>query len=165
MFIAGFGDCRMTNPCSIGDTLSAALTPIIAILALYIGYQQYQTNKHKLRLELYEKRFMVYQSVMELLVSILKSDNVGSDELSQFYIKTNESEFLFNHEISNYIMDMKKKALRLQHLEKKFKQGITLDSDERGKLADEESELLEWFTDQFDETGELFMKYLSFKKI
>jgi hypothetical protein len=43
------------------EASSAALTPVVAILTVYIAYQQYQTNMSKLRLDLYDRRRKVLE--------------------------------------------------------------------------------------------------------
>ena len=42
---------------------TALLTPIIAIIATYIAYQQWKTNQLKLNLERYDRRLEVYEEV------------------------------------------------------------------------------------------------------
>jgi hypothetical protein len=52
--------------------LTALLTPCIAILAAYIGYQQWQLNRHKLKLDLFDKRWEVYAATNDMLASLLQ---------------------------------------------------------------------------------------------
>lgn len=147
------------------DLLSAALTPIIAIIVAYIAWRQHKTDKDKLRLDLYEKRFKVYQSTIELLAIILKKADVSLEEVSQFAFKTNESKFLFENEIPDYIENLRKNAIKLHYLERRFRENTSIDEDEKGRIANESNDLEEWFGDQFKATNDLFTKYLSFKKI
>ncbi len=99
---------------------------------------------------------------MALFVGVFEKGNVSNDDLSQFYSKTAESHFLFGHEISDYLTDIKKKVSRLMHLNKMLE---TAPISERKKLVEKESELVAWFRNQFDETIKLFTKYLSFEAI
>ncbi len=144
---------------SILNPLSGLLTIIISIIVTYIAYQQHRVEKDEVRLALYEKRFLVYQSVVAFLNIILINANVKNDELNQFYTKTAESNFLFGNEVSDYLTDMKKKAIRIMWLNERLKTAPI--SDERNKLVKEDSELVEWFNNQFEETTKLFRKYLS----
>ncbi len=57
--------------------LSFCLTPLIAIIAVYIAYQQYNTNRQKLRLDLYDKRFKVFLGLQSLLIHILQTADVS----------------------------------------------------------------------------------------
>jgi len=143
--------------------IESFLVPCIAFIALYIAYQQYLTNKLKLRLDLYEKRFKIFECLMKLLANIFQNANVSNENLNKFYANTNESEFIFDQDISKYIDEIRNKALRLQFLHKRIE---TLPvGTERNKLVEEDSELINWFVDQFNVSRELFFKYLSFKKI
>ena len=147
------------------DLFSAALTPIIALIVAYIAWRQHKTDKDKLRLHLYEKRFKVYQSIMELLASISKKADVSFEEVSQFVFKTNESKFLFENEIPDYIENVRTNAIKLHYSEQKFRASTSIDEDKKKTIAIESNDLLNWFGDQFKATNDLFMKYLSFKKI
>lgn len=138
------------------NLLSAALIPIIAIIVAYIAWRQYKTDKDKLRLDLYEKRFKVYQSTIELLAIILEKADVSREEVSQFTCKTNDSKFLFENKIPDYIENLRKNAIKLHYLNKRFRED---------RIANESNDLEKWFDDQFKVTTDIFMKYLSFKKI
>lgn len=49
---------------------SGLLTPIIAIVATYIAYQQWKTNKQKLVLDRYDRRLRIYGKLKIYLVSL-----------------------------------------------------------------------------------------------
>jgi len=52
------------------ETPSALLTPLIALIAIYIAFQQHGINKLRLRHELYERRIAVYEAVQKHLSKI-----------------------------------------------------------------------------------------------
>jgi hypothetical protein len=54
------------------DLFAALLTPVIAIIATYIAYQQYRANQLKLRHELYDRRLLLYNAVAEFLAHIVR---------------------------------------------------------------------------------------------
>jgi len=45
------------------DIFAALLTPAIAILASYIAVRQWLTNKNKLKLDLFDKRYAVFEAI------------------------------------------------------------------------------------------------------
>ena len=49
------------------DILSALLTPLIALIAVYVAYQQHKINKIRLQHELYERRLRVYKAVQTFM--------------------------------------------------------------------------------------------------
>ena len=55
----------------IVEISKALLTPVIAVVATYIAYQQWQTNRQKLNLERYDRRLHVYEEVRKILSIIL----------------------------------------------------------------------------------------------
>ena len=75
------------------------LTSFIALIAVYIAYQQWETNRQKLRLDLYQKRFAVYENVLAFYHILYAGDHVTDKE--RFAIENNfikscrESQFLF----------------------------------------------------------------------
>ncbi len=147
------------------ELISSALTPIIAVTVAYIAYKQYKIDKDNLRLALYEKRFKVYQSVKEILAEASINPPVNIEAFSKFLTNIDESEFLFDNEISEYLENIHMKVIHLNNLEKKLKESHLPVGDERTKFVNEEEKLIEWFQTQFKIAKELFSKYLSFEII
>ena len=70
------------------DIFPVLLTPLIAIIAIYIAYQQYKVNKHRFTHELYEKRIIVFKAVMKFISKIIQESSTDIPTLSQFYADT-----------------------------------------------------------------------------
>lgn len=87
------------------DVFSAFGTFIIGLIVAYIAYQQHKTNKDKLRLELYNKRFEIYTNLRELLKKYLSRKLVDND-LIEFNSKIVEADFLFDGDIVNYLNEI-----------------------------------------------------------
>jgi hypothetical protein len=92
--------------------LSAALTPLIALIALYIAYQQYRTNRDKLRLDLYDRRFDLYGALVDLCTSVASSGAPGSPEFRGFLQARHKTQFLFDPEVAAYLEKTRQKAIR-----------------------------------------------------
>jgi len=56
--------------------LSALLTPVIALVTTYIAIQQYRTSRLKFKLELFEKRYDIYQGVKKFILSAVREANL-----------------------------------------------------------------------------------------
>ena len=82
--------------------LQALLTPLIAIIATYIAYQQWNTNKLKLKLDRYERRLRVYQKIVETLQLIGRDLDPKLDDLLKYRVSVAEACFLFGSEISRH---------------------------------------------------------------
>lgn len=78
-------------------------TFIIGILTVYIAYQQYKANKYKIRMDLYERRFRVYQITRDTLHLALSSSNLKQEQYRDFEDCIAESRFIFNPEMHDYL--------------------------------------------------------------
>jgi hypothetical protein len=142
----------------------AWLTALTAILALWIAYQQYQMNRAKLRLDLYERRFRVFDAVGVLLATIYRDADVKQEDLFRFAASTNEAIFLFGPEIPSYLDELRKNAVRLRTLNDKLHESRLPVGPERSQAVDENAEVLKWLIDQFHESRKRFARYLDFRR-
>ncbi len=122
------------------NLFSAALTPVIAIITVYIAYQQYQTNRYKLRLDLYDKRFKVFLGLREFLSNIIQNADVSNEAIFQFNLATSESVFLFDKEVSNYLQNIKEAAINIRKQNSRLHSSNLPMGEERAKLAQENGE-------------------------
>ena len=144
------------------------LTPLIALLALYIAWQQYQVNHSSLKNQLYERRVKVFRVFMSYLADIMTEGKTSYHRGLQFYAEASEVEFLFNDGIPNKLEELYKKGIRLAHLHEKLypsdgSQGLSK-GDERNRVAEENGDLLEWFESQIKETKDLFKQQMKIMK-
>ena len=76
------------------------LTPVIALIATYIAWQQWKTTRHKLRFDLYSRRFAVYESTLVFYQALMggraSTKSNTFPEIQNAFIKSyRESQFLF----------------------------------------------------------------------
>ena len=95
------------------ETLKALLTPLIAIVATYIAWQQWKTNRQKLNLERYDRRLRVYEEVKKILSIIMRDAKASTDDLLKFRTSVSEADFLFGQDIPEYIDEIYKHGLSL----------------------------------------------------
>jgi len=151
---------------SLVDVLSAALTPVIAVVATYIAYQQWRTNKSRLAHEFYDRRLTVFKAVRTFYGEIGDAGTARYGMAMTFYAATAEAEFLVSDEIREHIDELYKKGMDLASLHEKMypssgEPGLPVGS-ERSKVAEEHSKLLLWFCrDAIAETRKRFRKYLA----
>ncbi len=134
---------------------------IVAVIVAYIAFMQYKTNRDRLRLELYEKRFSIYEGLKELLDKITIMVDVTDEDLREFIKKTNEVEFLFEEDIVQYLIEVRKKGTKLYSFNCQLKRGET--PPPWPKDPDEIIEIKNWLQDQLKESKNKFSKYLKFK--
>lgn len=142
------------------------LTILIAIITILILYQQWKTNHYKYKLDLYDKRFKVYNALRKFLGLLLQKgiENVTQEEIREYNINIKESLFLFDKDIQDYLELINKKTIDFQHIHQTLVSSKT--SVEGGKQALEIYESLSnWFLAQLDESRNKFLKYLKIEKI
>ncbi len=147
------------------QVLSALLTPAVAVFAGLIAFQQFQINKHRLRLDLYEKRFQMYLAYKGLFIAIVVHEKgyPGHDIVQDFSRSISEMSFLFGDEIYKYFGEVKEEINKLMNAEIQLKRkGLT--KRELKTEAQIKKEAVDWFGKQFRILEKKFLKYLSFKK-
>src|SRR5262245_41452405 len=93
--------------------LQALAVPVIAAVGAWIALQQ-MLARVKLRHDLYERRFAVYQAARKFLAEVLTYAAVADDALRAYVVGTSDSVFLFNDEISTYLEQIRNTAGRLR---------------------------------------------------
>lgn len=144
------------------EILSGLLTPLLAIIATLILYWQFRLEKSRWRLDLYDKRYPVFLATMQYLSFIAKEDTVTQEELLKFLRNSKDMDFLFANDLKEYLRKLYKKGVRVRYLRKKLEHEPV--GEKRTKLVDEQSDLVEWFTKQFEVSKALFGKYLRIEK-
>ncbi|SRR5260221_4893508 len=133
---------------------SALLTPLIAIIAAYVAYQQYKVNRNQFRLTLRDRRLKVFEATIELIVAVLRTSKAEQADLTKFLVGTSERDFLFGSDITDYLKTVYDKAVDLYAL-----------SDARGEeqIAQWKAAVL-WFSGQSEEARKKFAKYVAFSE-
>lgn len=94
-------------------------TTIIAIIVAYIAYKQYQIQKHRIKMDLFEKRWAAYTKGTRILYFIamngknaqnphLRSDY--EERLSDLHSCLHDAYFLFGEDINNYLNEIRTKV-------------------------------------------------------
>ncbi len=103
-------------------------TITIAVMVAFIGFLQYLNNRkmkliseEKLKLDLFEKRFKVYQAAQEIIRMITADKTPNFEAMSNFNDKTSEAIFLFDEKLHDYLDNIYKRAhylndVKLRHV-------------------------------------------------
>jgi hypothetical protein len=86
------------------------LTPVVAAIAVYIAYQQWQTNERKLKLDTYDRRLRVYRRLTEFLDLTTRDFKPDPREIGRFRGEVAEADFLFGPEIATYLAEVSSQA-------------------------------------------------------
>ncbi len=139
--------------------LAALLTPTVAVLGSFIAYQQWRLAQNKLKLDLFDRRFSVYEAARTLLSSIMKSGKAKDEEVSKFMVSTREAKWLLNDSVAEYLENhLHHKAINLQTLAAEL-EGVPV-GEERTKNVHAQSEIKKWFMAQYKILDEKFAPFL-----
>lgn len=139
--------------------LSALLTPTVAVLGSFIAYRQWRTAQNKLKLELFERRFVVYSAATTLIGSIMSSGKAKDEELFKFLSSTHDAKWLFSATIAEYFeKELYHKGIYLQCLATEL-QDMPV-GEERTANVYKQAEIKKWFLKQYEVLDEKFSPYL-----
>jgi hypothetical protein len=144
-----------------GVISSAFLTPLIAIIVAYIAFRQWRTAQNRLKLDLFDRRFAVYEAAQKLALEVSETSNVSREGLSAFIRGTEKSVFLFyDKALIGYLTAMRERAVNLHTVTRKLAGDMLPTGSEPSKLPQERADLSTWFAGQFDVLIETFKPHL-----
>lgn len=83
------------------ETLTALLTPTIAATVAWIAWQQWNTARSKLRLDLFDRRMAVYRDAAAALALITRDGSARKNEaFGKMLAAWQEAQFLFGPEVA-----------------------------------------------------------------
>jgi hypothetical protein len=92
---------------------------------------------------------------------IVDEGNVEIEPLLKFANDTDEALFIFDKELSHYLQLIYRNGIKLHFSREKLSDQRLSVGEERNKVAKENAELLEWFTEQFEVSREYFYKHIA----
>ncbi len=148
-------------------SLSWALLPglpaaIVALIVAVIAYQQYRVAKAKLKLDLFDKRFAIFQQTWEILseAAIRGTREKNWGLATPFNNFLPQARFLFGKKVAAYLDLAFHNWNELHGLE-----GEREDSASAAAHAARVSELKGWFHEQADKgCKDMFGKFLNFER-
>lgn len=141
---------------------TAIATASVAILLAIVTWREWATNRARLRHELFERRYAVYERIAASLALVLRDGRVPQGEPEGFLRATKTAYFVFGSDLSvkAFVSEVYRKALELHALE------VTLDplrGEERSKNIEDQRVIKDWFMDSLNSLEARFDKYLSLK--
>jgi uncharacterized ubiquitin-like protein YukD len=166
--------------CNVASLAGTAATVIAAAAAVFVTWwlgngqlriakqqaatarQQAELAAVRLQHDLFDRRFVIYEAAQKLALEVFETANVSREGLSAFIRSTEKSVFLLDKELTDYLIEMRKRAVNLQIATRKLANQMLPEGTERSDLAEERSNLSNWFVDQFDVLIEKFKPVLTF---
>lgn len=94
---------------------------LIAIFTARTAWSQYSISKEKFKLDLFEKRFLVFKATRNFLSIILREAKISLDDIYEYRANTSEATFFFEKDIISYLEKIDNKALELWRLHEEIK--------------------------------------------
>ncbi len=143
----------------IVEVSKGLLTPLIALIALYIAYQQYKVNSMRLKHDQDERRIVLFRKINEFMRTIISRGKIDRRQAIEFTNNTVEVDFLFGKDISRFIDELTKMSFRLATIQGFLHAPQPLEESKRHETLEEEEEILKWVEDNYLGLQEKFKKY------
>lgn len=160
--------------------LSSLLTPVIAAIGLFIAYWQWKTARDKLKNDLFDRRYSIFEETRALCDSIWLYERQNEAGVKKLSLTSLEAKWLFSDKVAAYINEIHRKTAKIDILNfelDEFKRQYPLSEYYSAKLKDvpekdrekifalreERDRLIEWFYNQEPVFDELFSPYLSLR--
>jgi len=151
------------------QTLASIAQIIIAAAVAYVAWQNYKinkdtfyVNKDKIRLDLFDRRYIVFEAFKNFFLAFIGPAKIESKNLSEFINLTSSADFLFGEEIVKYREEVINNSRKLKQIHYRFDRS-ELNETDRKKFAEEAEKLEEWLAHQNANLGKIFKKYLNFQ--
>jgi hypothetical protein len=115
-------------------------TSIIAAAGVFISWQQWRIAEIRLRHDIYERQFRVYEAAKTLLVVFQFNGKISQDDFFTYLRGTADADFIFDDaDAIQYLQTLRTRAIELMRAQK---QGAA--------AADQCAEIGGWLMQQFD---------------
>lgn len=145
--------------------LQVVLTLFIALVAGYVGLQQWRGSELKLRMDRYPQRLLVYQAVVDFIGAVGSAGKITVADLHDLRRRTAEAHFLFGNSISAYIDELVRHGTDLSSARDEYRDRTQPHPPGYdpikvlGKIRAEEA----WFNEQPGAARAAFEKFMTIK--
>lgn len=143
--------------------LAPIATLIVGLSVAYVAWQQWNLSKAKLRLDLFDRRYKIYEATKTFLLQISSATTFSHLELVTFYAGTADAQFLFDSDVVDYLALIRKRAVGMTTHKKVYER--LPEGEERSRHVEAEADDLVWLHEQLTAITKVFNPYLSFSHI
>jgi hypothetical protein len=138
-------------------------TLFLSVAVVTIALLQWRVAENKLRLDLFDRRYKVYEATRKFLAVIIREGAFTGPQLSEFNIGTSDAEFLFRADVVDYLGQIRKRAVHLWTAQRLYEPLPV--GDERSRHAQAAHDDLSWLSDQITAMTKAFTPYLGFANV
>ena len=134
-------------------TLQWIIAAITSALVLAVGFLQWRTAQQKAVLDLFDKRFKIYETVKNCVDQVgTNPEDFGNERQKEFLKAKNKAYFFFGNEVNDYIERLRKDLLTVYNATR-F-EATTADGEEA----------ISRITNFYKDGQPLFAKYMRFSQ-
>ena len=140
-------------------TASAILTTTIAALVMIVTCGQWITNRARLRHELFELRYGIFEQIAAFVAGVLQTGQIDHGSSAEFLRRTKRAYFAFGCDpgVKGLLGEIYNNANRLMLLQQKQQ---ILSGDALNSNLDKQLEAQQWFDRALRELEPTFEKFL-----
>ncbi|MFJ2712199.1 hypothetical protein ACIOZM_15100 [Pseudomonas sp. NPDC087346] len=86
--------------------LTALLTPLVAALGIWIAFNQWKTARMKLKLDLFDKRVAVYETVVRVVRETVLEVHFTDEMLSDYVEGIAGTRWLYDEKMKDYLIEL-----------------------------------------------------------
>ena len=143
--------------------LYPAATLVLGVAVAFIGWRQWLLARHRFRLDLFEKRYKVYESARQFLAVILSRADFSDEDLRAFNIGTLDAVFLYPKHVKDYLQEIRCRALDMRLFQAQFTPLPC--GEKRSKLVQKNHDESIWLNDQLTKLPDIFEPFLGFASV
>jgi hypothetical protein len=142
--------------------LAALLTPTIAGFGIYIAWRQARTARNKLRLDLFDRRYVIYRAVVETIAKVNRQGYLLAPDLEEFLLATRGARWLFDDDIGKYIDE--KIWVNIRKLMAELADQQENETEDYTPPAPGYDRMRDWFKDRQAEVDHRFAPHLAMRE-
>ncbi|WP_374309270.1 hypothetical protein [Dongia sp.] len=144
------------------QVLQALSVPVIAVVGAYIGWQQLLISRVKLKGDLFDRRFAVFDSVRKFLSEIMREGDVPDKALWEYRAGIADAPFLLDDQLCEHFDVIWKRSIDLRATMRNL--SSQAQGADRTKLSHDMASDLEWFGNQLTALVDEFKPFLKLQQ-
>ena len=152
-------DPAWTSPAAAA-AIAAIASSIAAGLAVYNAWELRKQGEEKLKIDLFERRYRIYEAIYRYIAHMDREGNVSDDAIRELDRGCTAIEFLFDKDVRDYVRTVRNKGIDLMTA-RKIMEPLPV-GDEHSKQSALICELVKWSSQQFESAEHVFSRYLKF---
>jgi hypothetical protein len=136
------------------------LTLVLACLGVYIAYQQYQVNLRKFNLDLFEKRYAIFDALKKVMYQVTREAAIENIHINEYKTNISDARFLFNSDVTDYLQEVLNKSAELHMHQARLR---TAEGTAKTDIIDQEHQVILWFAEEINNFQSPFFPYMAMR--